>query len=80
MWKPAILAVVIAAAFAPRGAHAETYYPWCAWYDEWTYECGFTTRQQCLATISGVGGLCKPNPYPAPFGENRRQRRWRNDY
>jgi hypothetical protein len=29
---------------------------WCAWYDPYTYNCGFNTFQQCQATISGVGG------------------------
>ena len=67
----AILAVA-ATSFASRGAHAQTYYPWCAWYDEWTYSCGFATRAQCMATISGVGGICKPNPYPPSDPRARR--------
>lgn len=43
-------------------------YPWCARYDVWTMNCGFVTFQQCLATISGVGGLCTPNPRAAAIG------------
>ena len=35
-------------------------YPWCAQYGA-TFggatNCGFTTFQQCLATLSGMGGL-----------------------
>ena len=70
-----VIALMVAApGFAPRSASAETYYPWCAYYDMWTYNCGFTTRQQCLATVSGVGGACRVNPYPAPAADARGRR------
>jgi hypothetical protein len=39
---------------------------WCLFYDPWTYDCGFATLQQCLATSSGVGGQCQPNPSGPP--------------
>ncbi len=55
----------------PRNAAAETRYPWCAYYDGWSYNCGFTSFQQCLATISGAGGACRPNPYGAPAASSR---------
>lgn len=51
-------------------------YPWCAQYDATTYNCGFETYAQCLATISGIGGVCVHNPryviytppqYPQPY-------------
>ena len=48
-------------------------YPWCARYDCTTTNCGFVSLRQCLATISGIGGRCEPNPrYQAP---RKRQRR-----
>jgi hypothetical protein len=31
---------------------------YCAHYDWSTTNCGFYTAEQCLATISGVGGYC----------------------
>lgn len=37
--------------------------PWCAWYDAYTYSCGYFTFEQCLATISGNGGYCARNVY-----------------
>ncbi len=46
-------------------------YPWCAQY---SYRdgatCGFTSFQQCMATVSGIGGFCQANnlyvpPHPA---------------
>ena len=42
---------------AGQGARAQ----WCAYYDAYTYTCGFRTFRQCLATISGVGGSCRPD-------------------
>jgi hypothetical protein len=41
-------------------------YPWCAWYDWTTYNCGFDTYGQCLATVSGAGGWCQLNAFQAP--------------
>ena len=71
MRKLAILALSLAAiGFAPRDAQAQgKYWPWCAYYNAYTYNCGFATFQQCLATISGVGGFCRANPYPPPVIE-----------
>ena len=53
-------------------------YPWCArTRDKGSFSCYFTTREQCLATISGIGGLCVTNPYrpPAPTGPALRRQR-----
>jgi hypothetical protein len=40
-------------------------YPWCAYYggdgDGGGTNCGFTTFQQCLETVSGIGGFCQRN-------------------
>jgi hypothetical protein len=31
------------------------------------YNCGFDTREQCMASVSGIGGFCQPNnTYQAP--------------
>ena len=50
-------------------------YPWCARYDWTTENCGFVNFQQCLATISGIGGRCEPNPfYKAPPPRKRKAR------
>lgn len=58
------------------GAPAEAQnYPWCAQY---SYRdgatCGFTTFDQCMATISGIGGFCHVNNQyvpPAALGRHR---------
>ena len=64
---------VIAASFSfTQEASAQgTYYPWCARYDAYAYNCGFTTWQQCQATISGGGGWCYQNPMPGPMVQSR---------
>ena len=35
--------------------------PWCAFYDFSTYNCGFYSYEQCLATVRGAGGWCRQN-------------------
>jgi len=65
------------------GTHAEAQnYPWCAYYSGGMgggTNCGFTTIQQCMDTISGIGGICQPNtqyvPPPGPHPSTRVQRR-----
>jgi hypothetical protein len=44
-------------------------YPWCAIYYKGgggTPRCDFATREQCLASISGIGGLCVENLQYSP--------------
>ena len=42
-------------------------YPWCAdGYKGGARSCGFTTFEQCLATVSGSGGFCERNPMYRP--------------
>lgn len=60
----AALALCASALLPGSSAKAEVYYPWCAYYDFSTYNCGFTSQRQCLATISGAGGWCRRNPLP----------------
>jgi len=35
--------------------------------EEGSRECAFFTFQQCLDTISGVGGFCYPSPYASAY-------------
>jgi len=68
-------------------ASAEIYYPWCANYGSpGGSNCGFSTHEQCMATVSGIGGSCDPNPWYTPpsrnpsataaFGQSRQQYRY----
>jgi len=61
----------------PAGAQN---YPWCAQYSGGSMgggrNCGFTTFEQCLATVHGIGGTCSQNTqYQPPPGPGRRQAR-----
>jgi Protein of unknown function (DUF3551) len=60
------------AAAAPR--EPRPYYPRCAqsYGRSNARTCGFDTEEQCLATISGIGGHCSANWLPAPYGESQR--------
>ncbi len=46
-------------------ASAATEYPWCAEYggsnDGGGRNCGFVSREQCMLTVTGMGGTCEPN-------------------
>jgi hypothetical protein len=43
---------------------------WCAVHPRHGSEnCGYTSFDQCWATIGAEGGWCRPNPFPAmPYG------------
>jgi hypothetical protein len=49
---------VLAAASAAPAAAAQ----YCAFYTSDGGNCGFTSLQQCSATVSGVGGFCFASP------------------
>jgi hypothetical protein len=46
-------------------AQSPTSYPWCArtGKDASATSCYFTSRQQCMTTISGIGAYCFESPY-----------------
>lgn len=67
------------ATYAPATGQADPY-KWCAQYgatDDLGRNCGFLTYEQCRAAISGVGGICQPNPFydGKPFGSDSEPRR-----
>jgi hypothetical protein len=68
--------VLTIAAFAPRPAGASYNLPWCAnYYDNNVIACSFTSFEQCMASVSGVGGHCIRNvlyPPAPPYVEPRR--------
>jgi Protein of unknown function (DUF3551) len=68
--------LIVASATAPARAQN---YPWCAYYSGRGFggasNCGFTSFQQCMATVSGIGGFCQQNTmYRPPPGPHRRSR------
>jgi hypothetical protein len=59
------LGISIVAAGIGTRAEAENY-PWCADYSGGGTNCGFVTFEQCLATVSGIGGFCNRNTQYVP--------------
>jgi len=52
-------------------------YPWCAYYgdDFGGTNCGFVSYEQCMATVTGIGGFCDQNTqYVPPPGPHPAQR------
>ena len=52
---------------------------WCAVYGGRSgggTNCGFFTWQQCMATVSGIGGFCEPNQFynPGPASRTRKRK------
>jgi hypothetical protein len=75
-----ILAAIASISVTP--ARAEIEYPWCAQYtggeDGGGRNCGFSTIEQCRATVSGIGGSCEPNLfYPESASDTSQRKRKR---
>jgi len=74
--KPLLFTLGICVGILGVGNRAEAQnYPWCAQYSDGSgsKNCGFTTFQQCLADVSGVGGFCTQNSTYQPTRSSRRR-------
>ena len=61
-----IVPVTLTSASAQGQPYPYDPYPWCAVYGGdagGASNCGFTTIEQCRATVSGIGGSCEPNQF-----------------
>jgi uncharacterized protein DUF3551 len=54
-----IVLIILGLALFSIPAHAE----WCAVYRNGGNNCGFQSFQQCMASVSGLGGFCNASPY-----------------
>ena len=68
----AVIGAATIGAVAPAQAQN---YPWCAYYgmgeDGGGTNCGFVSYEQCMTTLSGLGGFCTPNnQYRSPAGSS----------
>jgi hypothetical protein len=64
-----LVAMMLAAETGAATAQSGRYYPWCFRNDRTessSLSCFYMTRDQCMATLSGLGGACIQNPYRAP--------------
>ena len=61
---------------------------WCANYRRGVSNCGYSSFEQCWATVRGLAGSCAPNPFPGTaygtgaggWGPANTPRRYRRDY
>ena len=82
--RPLKASLVLAALLASAAAgHAQSAYdyPWCAVYPgrfgAGAMSCYYRTWDQCMATMSGIGGSCVQSPY---YGHGPGQRAPRREY
>jgi hypothetical protein len=61
----------------PHAADAAPYWPWCSQYDQspYAHACAFSSWEQCMQTVRGIGGWCYTNPYPPPPAPTARSAR-----
>jgi hypothetical protein len=69
-----VFGVIGAATILTTAAKAQNY-PWCAIYKGGAMNCGFTTFQQCLATVSEAGFCIQNSTYQPSEGPRPRYRR-----
>ena len=72
----AIIAAPVLLLESISGAGAQNY-PWCAQYNMrggGGRNCDFVCFQQCMATVSGVGGYCEQNAMYQPVSDNVRRK------
>ena len=64
----AVLTLVAAVLIQPGAGHAAPYWPWCSQYDTngGAHACAFSSWEQCMDTVRGIGGYCYTNPYGPP--------------
>jgi hypothetical protein len=71
-----LIVLVANAAFAPLSADP---YTWCAIYSGkaggGSWQCWFTSYEQCRATASGLGNFCIQNPRNAGVARHQPPRR-----
>ena len=79
----ALAALAALDVFTPSVGQAEPY-PWCAQYSGGRggggRNCGFATLEQCMATISGIGGFCEPNLFYTGRAKQRPKRARKRHY
>jgi Protein of unknown function (DUF3551) len=77
--KVIVATLIVMPALLTQTSHAQ----WCAEYSAGGggESCGFSTFQQCQASVSGVGGFCRPSQYSNPGGSSgRRSSRYRSSF
>jgi Protein of unknown function (DUF3551) len=76
----AVVALTAVMMIQPRSTDAAPYWPWCSQYgpDSFARACAFSSYEQCIETVRGIGGYCYANPYgppPAPAARSPKPHR-----
>ena len=75
-----LIAAALLGEIQAASAQSPTSYPWCSRYFGrgmgGATSCYYTSKAQCMATVTGIGGYCFENPYlrTAPGRATRRHR------
>jgi hypothetical protein len=77
-----LIAAALLGEIGAASAQSPTSYPWCARQVVFRGDvtsCYYTSREQCMTTISGIGAYCYRSPYyhAAPAKATARARRQR---
>jgi Protein of unknown function (DUF3551) len=74
------VAVVAADSQLAQAQFSSSRNPWCirdGIGGRGNWDCSYHNQQQCLASASGAGGWCTPNPnYVPPKSKRRQQQRY----
>jgi uncharacterized protein DUF3551 len=76
----AALTLAAAVLIQPGAGQAAPYWPWCSQYDNKSgaHSCAFSSWEQCMDTVRGIGGYCYANPYGPPPATVQSLRRHRH--
>jgi hypothetical protein len=56
-----VLVAILAGTWSATSAAAGT---WCGTFRLGSTSCGYSSSEECMATVRGLGGFCYPNPFP----------------
>jgi Protein of unknown function (DUF3551) len=73
----AIFSAILLSDIQAASAQSAYSYPWCSVRGRGTMSCYYTSREQCRATLSGIGGNCVMSPYYRPSPPTPRAARQR---
>ena len=83
--QASLVAAALLAAPGASFAQSAYDYPWCAVYTSQpgpggAMSCYYASYDQCMATMSGIGGYCTRSPYYRGGPAERTPRRTRREY
>jgi hypothetical protein len=58
MFALVLVSATVMGVIEPASAQSPYSYPWCS-----RHSCYFTSKEQCMTTISGIHGWCHRSPY-----------------